>query len=60
MTVSGNPTTNVDLGVYGRMTVVYDMFPNPQYEDIYLGVSGSPYNGFKLLEVYVMTLVCHP
>jgi len=52
---SGNPTNNVDLGVYGRMTVVYDMYPNPQYEDIYLGVAGTPFNDFKLLEVYIMT-----
>ena len=53
--INGNPTDNVFLAAYGRMTVIYDMSPNPQYEEIWLGVTGSPANGFHLLEAYVMT-----
>ena len=49
------PTGNPFLAAYGRVTAVYDMSPNPQYEELWLGVTGSPADGFKLLEVYVMT-----
>jgi len=57
---SGNPTTVPYDGVLARFTVTLDMFPNPDYEDIWIGVTGdepSPGgDGFDLLEVYVMTL----
>ena len=53
--INGNPTANVFLAAYGRITAIYDMSPNPQYEELWLGVTGSPANSFKLLEVYVMT-----
>jgi hypothetical protein len=53
--VNGIPTGNPFLAAYGRVTAIYDMSPNPQYEELWLGVTGSPADGFKLLEVYVMT-----
>ena len=56
---SGNPTTDPYAGVYGRLTMSLDMFPNPDYEDLWIGLAGSepsPGNdGFDLLEVYVLS-----
>ena len=52
---SGDPTDNVFLAAYGRMTIAYTLFPNPQYEEIWIGVTGSPANSFDLVEAYVIT-----
>jgi len=53
--VAGVLTFDPFLAAYGRMTIMYDMSPNPEYEEIWHGVTGSPSNGFKLLEAYIMT-----
>jgi hypothetical protein len=49
----GNPTTDSLQAVYGRITASLDLYPNPQYEDIWLGVYGDSKNA---LEVYIKTL----
>ncbi|MHA1991574.1 MAG: hypothetical protein ACW98A_11465, partial [Candidatus Hodarchaeales archaeon] len=48
---NGNPTDNVDLIAYSRMTFSVDMYPNPEYEDIWLGVYEAQY----VTEVYIET-----
>jgi len=50
--VNGNPTTNHLNASYARITISLDMYPNPPYEDVYLGTaSGS----MMAMEVYIMT-----
>ena len=49
----GNLTTNPLEAVYGRATASADLYPNPHYEDIWLGVYGESQNA---LEVYLKTL----
>ena len=49
---SGNPTTNHLVARYARITISLDLYPNPQYEDIWLGTKGA----MEALEVYVKTL----
>ena len=53
--INGDPTGNPFEAAYGRMTIIYDMSPNPQYEEIYIGVTGSPAGSFHLVEAYVIT-----
>lgn len=51
---SGSPTTNHFDAAYERITVSYDLYPNPNYEEIWLGtVFGT---SMEVLEVYVKTL----
>ncbi|MFX1505735.1 MAG: hypothetical protein ACFFDC_06425, partial [Promethearchaeota archaeon] len=50
---AGNPTTDPLEIVYGRITGELNLYPNPQYEDIWLGVYGESQNA---LEVYIKTL----
>jgi hypothetical protein len=53
-------TTDINLAVYGRMTIIYDLYPNPEWEDIWLGLDPmSVNNGFYVTEVYVKTF-CTP
>jgi hypothetical protein len=49
----GNPTTDTSEAVYGRVTGGLDLYPNPEYEDIWLGIYGDSKNA---LEVYIQTL----
>ncbi len=48
----GNPTTNHFDAAYARITLNVDLYPNPNFEDIWLGTAGS----MMVLEVYVKTL----
>ena len=51
---SGSPTMNHFDAAYERITISYDLYPNPNYEDIWLGtVMGT---SMEVLEVYVKTL----
>jgi hypothetical protein len=50
---SGNPTTNYLNAVYGRITFNLDLYPNPEYEEIWLGLYS---NTHYVREVYVKTL----
>ncbi|MFX0005784.1 MAG: hypothetical protein ACFFAV_03535 [Candidatus Hermodarchaeota archaeon] len=49
----GNPTTDTSEAVYGRVTGALDLYPNPEYEDVWLGLLGENKN---VLEVYIKTL----
>lgn len=49
----GNPTTEYLEAVYARVTHSLDLLPNPEYEDVWLGLYGESAN---VLEVYVKTL----
>ena len=49
--INGGPTTDPYLAVYGRMLVTVDMYPNPAYEDIWIGLN----QGFDLREAYTIT-----
>ncbi|UCG03449.1 MAG: hypothetical protein JSW11_05535 [Candidatus Heimdallarchaeota archaeon] len=51
--VNGDPTTDHLQAAYARVTLYLDMYPNPQYEDVWLGVYGGTKNA---LEVYIITL----
>ena len=51
----GELTTDQAQAAYGRVTGGLDLYPNPQYEDIWLGT----YNSLDALEVYIKTL-CVP
>ncbi|MFX1515728.1 MAG: hypothetical protein ACFFC6_05420 [Promethearchaeota archaeon] len=51
--ISGAPTTDHLLAAYARVTLSLDMYPNPQYEDVWLGVYGGTKNA---LEAYILTL----
>ena len=46
-------TTESSEAVYGRITASLDLFPNPEYEDIWLGVNGESQ---RILEVYLKTI----
>lgn len=48
---NGNPISIPMQAVYGRVLVTVDMYPNPEYEDIWIGLN----DGYDLLEVYVIT-----
>lgn len=53
----GNLTTDYLEAVYARVTMSIDLYPNPQYEDIWLGT----YGGVALArEVYILTLCPEP
>lgn len=56
---AGGPTTILDDAVLARFNVTVDMFPNPDWEDLWIGIAGdepSPGgDGFDLLEVYIIT-----
>jgi len=53
----GNPTTNHMVASYGRVTWNIDLYPNPEYEEIWLGLfSGNHY----VREVYVITMCEDP
>ena len=56
---NGVPTSILDDAVLARFNVTVDMFPNPDWEDLWIGIAGdepSPGgDGFDLLEAYVMT-----
>lgn len=54
---SGNPTTNHMVARYARITISLNLYPNPQYEDIWLGTKGV---SMEALEVYVKTLCIDP
>ncbi|MHA2333694.1 MAG: hypothetical protein ACXAEU_16840, partial [Candidatus Hodarchaeales archaeon] len=49
----GNPTTDSLLAAYGRFTGSLDLYPNPEYEEIWLGVYSDSKNA---MEVYIKTL----
>jgi len=51
--INGNPTIVTSEAVYGRVTGSLDLYPNPEYEDIWLGLYGDSKN---VLEVYIKTL----
>lgn len=58
--INGNPTTDAFAGVYARVTVTVTMFPNPLFEDIWLGTTGSDLSVdgdsvFDVTEVYLLT-----
>lgn len=48
----GSLTTNKHDAVYARVTMSIDIYPNPQYEDIWLGTHGSV---ALAREVYILT-----
>ncbi|MHA2278641.1 MAG: hypothetical protein ACXAC2_22920, partial [Candidatus Kariarchaeaceae archaeon] len=52
--INGNPTSDTDLIAYTRMTFTVDMYPNPEYEDIWLGVFGSQYITEFYIETYCL------
>ncbi|MHA2106030.1 MAG: hypothetical protein ACW981_21590 [Candidatus Hodarchaeales archaeon] len=49
----GNPTDDHELASTARVTQSLEMNPNPEYEEVWLGVKGS---GKRALEVYIETL----
>lgn len=49
----GEPTTDFLQATHARVTQSLDLYPNPQYEDIWLGVYGGSKNA---IEVYIKTL----
>jgi hypothetical protein len=50
---SGNLTTDYLQAAYARVTLSLDLYPNPQYEDVWLGIYGGSKNA---VEVYIKTL----
>ena len=52
----GNPTEDFLEAAYARATLSVDMYPNPEYEDIWLGTHGEI---ALAREVYILTL-CRP
>lgn len=59
--INGDLTQDNYAGVYERMTFSIEMYPNPLYEEIWLGLLGNTLpspdgdNVYELLEVYVIT-----
>jgi hypothetical protein len=49
---AGGSLPSPDGAVYGRMTATVTMYPNPLYEDIWIGLHRHP--GYNLTEVYVI------
>ena len=48
---AGNPTTNYVEAVCGRVTMAVDMYPNPEYEEIWLGLFSDTHFA---KEVYIL------
>jgi hypothetical protein len=53
---SGSPTPNHFDAAYERITISYDLYPNPNYEDIWLGTEIGINTPMQVLEVYVKTI----
>jgi hypothetical protein len=50
---NGNPTSDNQRAAFGHFTWAFDMYPNPEYEEIWLGLF-SP--GYFAKEVYLKTI----
>jgi hypothetical protein len=51
----GVTTTNYLLANYAQVTMSLDLYPNPPYEDVYLGIFDGPGSPKYATEVYIKT-----